>query len=364
MSNGTDIPGDANYYNRFKEIDNEDSAANIVSPLTTKSRQAWLRRWEIMVYEAAGGTKPVMLTSSDFGPSALRATFDTFQCTFPKWWECTIEIYNLDGKTTDMLLSKDMKVIVNAGYQNAQFGEIYHGRIIQPLWERENAVDFKTTLHCVVALDNEGSCSFINKGLGRQIAQRDAVRRIAAHTTYPDGTAAPLNIKSLSDEIDNDTMLPRGQTYFGDPSRYLKQIAASNNVKIWYEEDGFSMGGFGESDPTLNPVTTPSQFDTTQAIVYSPQTGIVGTPVGTPDGVTLRVLLDNRVKPRNPMQAIVIDNSQIRVAKWNIGQNPTILDRDGTYYVRSVHHTGDTRGEAWYTDILGTTNLKQALPGA
>jgi hypothetical protein len=35
------------------------------------------------------------------------------------------------------------------------------------------------------------------------------------------------------------------------------------------------------------------------------------------------------------------------------GELPTLLDQDGLYFVAAVVHTGDTRGNEWYTDITG-----------
>lgn len=348
--------GDQSWYDKVQQR----GGLNITSPLTLQSRQIWLRRWDILVYESDGGSPPILLTSSDFGPNALRATFDIQTATFTDRWYADIEIFNLDSKTTDTLLTKDMKVIVNAGYKNAQYGEIYRGRILQPAWERENATDFRTTLHCMMGYSKEGS-NFINKARGQGATQRDIIQHIA------DNTREQLRIKNLSG-INNTVKLPRGQVYFGNPERLFRQVCDANAARFWNEDDGLSFGGFADdgfatdvvNDPALyGNATTPSYsrpIDIAQAIVYSPSTGIVGTPQGTQDGIVFRVLLDNRVRPRVPMQQVAIDNSSIRIAKWNVGEWPSILDRDGVYMVRGVHHSGDTRGQQWYTEIIGTLN--------
>lgn len=352
-----------NFFDRFEMTDLVDQNLQATKIPVTSSRTAWLRRWEVLVYESDDVTtipavgespaikqtsKAVVLSNSDYGASALRVVFDVY-CVghAAAWWYGDVEIYNLDAKITEKLLTKDMRVIINAGYQNAHFGEIFNGRILTPSWEREAGVNFKMSLHCVAGMPLVGS-NVVNKSRGPQATQRDIIAHIAENAMNE------ITIKSISNDLDNTVKLPRGQTYFGNPTRYFDQIAAANSLQHWTEEDGFSMGP--EKDDPAN------QFNPqTQAIVYTPETGIVGTPVATQDGISMRVLLDNRLRVRTHMQRVMIDNSSIRAWKTQIGQYPSILDRDGIYFVKSVHHLGDTRGTPWYTDIVGTTRILDAL---
>jgi hypothetical protein len=44
-------------------------------------------------------------------------------------------------------------------------------------------------------------------------------------------------------------------------------------------------------------------------------------------------------------------NAKTEAARNALAQQVT-LNADGNYYVMWANHTGDTRGNAWYTDII------------
>ena len=50
-----------------------------------------------------------------------------------------------------------------------------------------------------------------------------------------------------------------------------------------------------------------------------------------------------------------LDNTSIAQMKREIGQFPTILDKNSEYIVAGVRHIGDTRGNEWYTDVTAVT---------
>jgi hypothetical protein len=166
-------------------------------------------------------------------------------------------------------------------------------------------------------------------------AQADILRRIMEESTDAIPAASITNLKS--------TVLPRGVTVFGSPYDEIDNIADENNCQWWVNEDGLSMGTADEIQ------------DSAQALVYTPTTGIVGTPRQTQEGVELRVLLDPRVVISRVRQQIKIDQSSIRARAVQVGQYQAILDADGTYAVYGIHHYGDTRGNNWYTEIIGLT---------
>ena len=63
-----------------------------------------------------------------------------------------ISIYNLSITTAVDIIQYGMRVIVEAGYEDGEYGQIFDGNIFQPLWSRENVVDYKLTLHCMDGL--------------------------------------------------------------------------------------------------------------------------------------------------------------------------------------------------------------------
>lgn len=293
------------------------------------------RKWEITIQTLDGNE--ITASASAFEPEALKATFDIAQYGFQAFWHADIVIYNLDGPTTQYILKAGDTVTVKAGYQTGVYGQIFKGKLFQPLWERENVNDFKLTLHCILGRDLITN-NFVNFSQSAFASQTEVVRRIAAEAfnmPIPVAYLAP-NLKTSQD--------PRGSTYFGSPGKHLDQIAEDNNMQWWIDSNGLNMGSMAQSDGA-------------PALVYTPSTGIVGTPQQTQDGVAFRVLLDSRLQIKFPPMEAKIDNSSIRLAKAQIGQLISILDQDGLYIVGGVRHIGDTRGIEWYTEVIGYTSV-------
>jgi hypothetical protein len=301
---------------------------------TAQGLEQFGRSWEVIVSTSEG--ESITVSSSSFEPEALRCTFEICQYGYRAFWYADVVLYNLDGPTTQKILKSGDQVIVNAGYQQGVYGEIFNGKLFQPLWERENVVDFKLTLHCLIGRDLLSN-NFVNFSQSAFASQTELVRQIAAQAFHQ------IDVKELDSSIQPNP-LPRGQTFFGAPGKYFDNVADYNNMQWWLDDKGVSLGSLAKSDGA-------------PAIVYTPETGIVGTPQQTQDGVSLRILLDSRVLIKYPPMTIKIDNSSIRLLKAQLGQLMSILDKDGEYIVAGVRHLGDTRGNDWYTEIIGCTSV-------
>lgn len=298
------------------------------------------RKYEINVYLASG--KKITVSSSELEPNALRVTFDTYAPGYGQsLWAADVSIYNLDSDTEHALIKESDTVVVSAGYYNGNYGKIFQGQVFQPMWERENNVDYKVTLRCLVGW-NDLKQQIISYNHTALASQYELIAKMAS--------SAHMKIGYLSDDL-KDKTLPRGKVLFGAPEKYISQAAKDNNAQWWLGDDGLVVG---KIDDRVVP----------EAIVYTPTTGIIGTPQQVQDGVNFRVLLDSRLKVQMPALQVKIDNSQIRQARRQIdvtGQSTaplqTILDRDGVYIVGAVRHYGDTRGNEWYTEVTGYTSV-------
>ena len=92
--------------------------------------------------------------------------------------------------------------------------------------------------------------------------------------------------------------------------------------------------------------------------VITAATGMIGLPEQTPNGIKVRVLLNPTIKIG---QAIQLDNKSIQQMRYGLGVNQqqenffnelaSKLNDDGFYYVMVADHTGDTRGNDWYSDL-------------
>ena len=305
--------------------------------MSTAAQVPFGRRWEIKIIggqDAAGNADVITATSDSFEPEALRATFDVWQPGYAAWWYCDIEIYNFDATTSQKVLTEGMRVVVSAGYQQGNYGVIFEGRIFQAFVERENVFDFKTILHCVT-----GRIELANNLLvgvfDNNPKQADIAIQLA--TTAP----TQLSLKYLAGL--GQIKLPRGKTIFSDPGTYFDQLARDNKQVWWQDWESLNISDFNQPEP--------------EAIVYTPSSGLIGTPTQTQQGVQFRVLLDSRMRVKvNPVQ-VKLDQTSLVFEKQLIGQLPSILDQDGLYVVGGVRHFGDTRGDAWYSDVIGYTTV-------
>ena len=102
--------------------------------------------------------EPIIVTDSEWEPEALRVTFDVYMPFYQgAYWYADIVIYNADSAIVDPILiskAQNISVELSAGYQNPQgaYDVIWSGNIFQAFLERENVVDLKLTLHCLIRL--------------------------------------------------------------------------------------------------------------------------------------------------------------------------------------------------------------------
>lgn len=92
--------------------------------------------------------------------------------------------------------------------------------------------------------------------------------------------------------------------------------------------------------------------------VITAATGMVGLPEQTQDGIRIKTLLNPNLKIG---QAVKLDNESIQRFRYNLSINQQAtnemiaasnkINDDGLYYVMVADHHGDTRGNAWHTDL-------------
>ena len=90
-----------------------------------------------------------------------------------------------------------------------------------------------------------------------------------------------------------------------------------------------------------------------EAVVLTHETGLVGSPEQTQDGITVRCLLNPRLRVGG---RIKLNNAQVKAMqsplKQAAGQQAPRMDADGFYRILKVEFRGDTRGNDWYADLV------------
>lgn len=303
------------------------------------ANKLFLRRWKISVYLNSGDVLVVSNSDLEVQSGALQVTFNINRPGYQAFYYGDIVIYNLNGSTEREIIKEGNRVVVEAGYIEGAYGKIFDGQVFQVFRERENVVDYKLTLHCLDGMgifDNNMVSFTVYAGTD----QRSQIASIAANATKP------IPLGTVSQNIDTK-VLPRGKTFFGQPKDYFRDIANYNNAQCFIHDGQVHMTKLSDGP----------QLAADEAIVFTPTTGLIGTPQVTQDGVQFTVLLDPRVKIVNPSMLVKLDMTLLRKQLLKIGQLPTLLDNDGLYQVVSVAHRGDTRGNEWYTDIVGCTTF-------
>lgn len=283
------------------------------------------RKISLVVANAAG---------NGFDLSQLRVTFRVTHWNRETASLLQARIYNMKDADAQTVKKEFTKVIMRAGYQS-NFGVIFSGTIKQCRIGRESPVD---TYMDVFAADGDlpHNWGVINTTLSAGYTP-EAVNKAVQKVYGPMG----VTVQPLPETVEQKKA-PRGKVLFGLGRGYLRDLADTHGIDWriragvldWLPQTAYKPG---------------------EAIVVSSASGMVGTPQQTEDGVAVRVLLNPAIDTGT---RIWINNKSVQETQRRIfGADlaPQIIpdvSRDGFYKVLWANHSGDTRGNAWYTDVV------------
>lgn len=291
--------------------------------------------------------------------SELRIRFSVRRGTISTPNTADIRVYNVSAATAKKAQLKEFgRVVLQAGYAG-NYGVIFDGTIKQVRRGRESQTD---TYLDITAADGDSAYnwSVINMSLAAGSTAQDHLK---AAVQAMEGRGVTMGDSSQL----STNKLPRGKVMFGLTRDVLDNLGRTQDVS-WSIQDG---------KMTLIPNTAYLPGD---AIVVNYQTGMVGLPEQTQNGVNVRMLLNPSVKIGRRLK---IDNSSIQQYRYGVSlydqanndiiHNQIALSADGLYKTMIADHFGDTRGNEWYTDVIcvsvdATVNNVQLLnsetPGA
>ncbi|KAF1003693.1 MAG: hypothetical protein GAK36_00201 [Pseudomonas sp.] len=248
-----------------------------------------------------------------------------------------IRVYNVSDKTAQLAQKEFERVVLQAGYAG-NYGVIFDGTIKQVRRGRESQTD---TYLDITAADGDSAYNFavVNTSLAAGSTPDDhlkAALQSMASRGITAGESATLSANKL----------PRGKVMFGMTRDYLDVLGKNQDVS-WSFQDG---------QLTLIPNTA---YLPGEAVVINSATGMVGLPEQTQNGITVKMLLNPGVRIGRRLQ---INNASIQQMRYGlaIGDQPSNamaqvsvhLDADGFYRSIVVNHSGDSRGNEWYTDVI------------
>ena len=259
--------------------------------------------------------------------STLRCTFQIEKSLSETPNYAEIVLYNLSAQTENSVIKEGAKVILEAGYQNPQYGLIFSGDIVQPLRGKEDNTTYTLTL---VSQDGD---LFYNKGIINASfragqTQRDVLENIAKQSTNA------LEIGQLSDNL-TPTALPRGKALFGLTRDYFRQIAKSEQAAFYINNNKIEF---------IKAIDLP----TNEVIKLNGKSGLIGMPEQTEEGIQATCLL-NPLLDLNKM--VAIDLSSIQRQKADRNSELKNIAGAGIFKIIKIAHKGDTRGDEWYTEF-------------
>lgn len=275
--------------------------------------------------------------------SQLRIRFDIHQESTSAPWNINLYIYNMKKETIQSIRQEYKKVTVEAGYQDSS-GIVFKGEILQVRTFRENLTEVATH---VIARSSERARNYavVNKSLAKGHTHNDRVQ--AALEAMKEYGVTAGQIDKLSER-----KFPRGFSVLGMAKDLLRETTFATGAQWFIQGDKLHVLKNGNSIKG-------------DAFVMNSQTGMIGLPEQTLDGVVVRCLLNHKIYPGTKIK---INEASIQRAAFspsyqNEGQN-TLLEKDGIlgiaadgiYRCELVEHNGDTRGPNWYTEIICVKN--------
>ncbi len=297
----------------------------------------WLRACSITLADSGG---------QGLDLAALRVTFTTRKGDAETPNTADIRIYNLSPATANRIEKEFTRVVLEAGYQSNS-GVIFDGSIRQVRRGRDGGTDSWLEIQAADG-DQAYNWATVNSTLAAGSAPADRVsecERSFAGKKTRSGYAADLG---------NDK-LPRGKIMYGAAKQYMRGVTDTTDSS-WNFQDG-------QLNLVKNDAYLPGE-----AVVLTHETGLIGTPEQTNEGVSLRCLLNPKLKING---RIKLDNKSVQKARSDVrdsAKRAPGMDNDGIYRILSVEFSGDTRGNDWHASITcvaldGTSGTPQDIAG-
>lgn len=270
--------------------------------------------------------------------SEMRIVFRTFAPDADAPPTAYIRVYNLSQDTATRVQKEFEKVTLQAGYENGEVGIIFSGTIIQTKRGAESAID-KFVDIMASDLDLFYNQTIVNKTLAAGSTKKDQVDAI-----FQAAQAQGATVGHVPDSLGTGGTLPRGKVLFGMGRDQLSNVSDSVGAS-WSIQDG---------KVNIIPLTG---YLPGEAVVINSQTGLVGVPEATNSGIELKCLLNPKIKVGTKVK---LDNQQITnttvrqqgfFPQYGSLNFPANLNDNGIYKALVVEHSGDTRGNEYYSHL-------------
>ena len=284
----------------------------------------WQRRVQLLIGQDDGQWLDV---------SELRIRFHVEQALVGKPGHAVITVNNMANDTAQRIQREGAPVILQAGHEG-NAGMIFRGTAIQIRRGRESQTD---TFLEITAIDGDIAYMYatVNVSMAAGWTHTDQLKEMQK------GMQAKGVDPGYTGELYQNKAV-RGKALFGAVRDHMHDFSVSTGTE-W----AINMGKMD--------VVPVGGILPDEAFLLTPDTGLIGMPTQSVDGIHVRALLNPcfRAGAQVKLQNSSIVMAQINPAYADVTYNAPI-DLDGAYKIYSVSHTGDTRGNDYYTDMICT----------
>ena len=244
--------------------------------------------------------------------------------------EGEIDIYNLADASETRVQERGKAVVLFAGY-DGRLEEVFRGDVRRVERFREK-YDRITRIHVGGAVQNR-TVAIFRRAYEGETAVRTIVQDAVAELGLDIG---PLTL------IPADATKTNFRYNGGSISLLLDRLLEPYGVS-WYEEDG----------TVRFTRLQASADDRPDGVTISENTGLIGTPTRTDDGIRFKTLLDHRLK-LDTVVTVQAFAAVLRAGSGGGGTNERAAELEGARWkVVEVVHGGDNREGEFYTQVEG-----------
>lgn len=282
----------------------------------------------------------VSVGSKGLDLSNMRIVFRTQQQDADAPNTAVIRVYNLAESTAKSIQTEYQQVSLQAGYEGGNFGLIFAGTIAQVKRGRESAIDSYVEIYASDG-DQAYNFAFCNRTLAAGSSPQDRASAIAQSM---DPYLSQKGI-TIPQSVGTGGTLPRGKVLFAlarDPLSDLTQSVGCT----WSIQNG---------QVVVIPLTG---YAPGEAVVLNADTGMIGIPESTNNGIQVSCLLNPKIKLGTRIQ---IDNRSINTTtvrqqgifpRYGDLSFPATVTNDGFYRALVVEHSGDNWSTGDWTTHL------------
>ena len=285
------------------------------------------------------------------GIKGLRVAFQVGKTSGEGANQATIRVWNL-AKGNRMALARTyprdgivadpvMTVFLAAGYKGA---DRINSLFVRPL----PLIFGGTVLNVTNTRDGPDWITEITANTGLEQTQRATVEVNFSKPTNPgvilDALLAPLNVEvrkvfPVKAELAAATPV-QSFSASGRAFTEARKFSRSYGFEITIDEHGSLL--VYKPQTARDPEALPSEQN-----IYGPGSGLISSPKVTRVGVEARLLL------RPEMQLLKKFYLRSKTLDQSVASEFTIGATAYPYIALSINHTGDTRGDPWFTDVTG-----------